>query len=147
MAKIVLLHRTNLPYGVKTRPWHVRTNGLPKPLEDLPFLLLTEQKFAPGQTLKLKDKFGLLTPKLLLDLLGHPLEPSGDLLLISAWEPYTRAFWDLRLYGYGAVGQPNSRYASNDVLLIFHVAGGFGSECKRYGVAHPVAILNEGGLW
>jgi hypothetical protein len=27
---IVLLYRTNLPYGVKTHPWHVRANGLPK---------------------------------------------------------------------------------------------------------------------
>jgi hypothetical protein len=42
MAKIVLLHRANLPYGVKTRPWHVRANRLPKPLEELQLLLLTE---------------------------------------------------------------------------------------------------------
>jgi hypothetical protein len=30
---IVLLYRTNLSYGVKTHPWHIRANGLPKPLE------------------------------------------------------------------------------------------------------------------
>ena len=30
MAKIVLLYRTNLSPSVKTRPWHVRANRLPK---------------------------------------------------------------------------------------------------------------------
>jgi hypothetical protein len=42
MTKVVLLHRANLPYSVKTRPWHVRANRLPKPLEELQFLLLPE---------------------------------------------------------------------------------------------------------
>src|SRR5215213_7747351 len=37
-------------------------------------------------------------PKLLLDLLGHPIEACSDLLLVSAREPDTRAFWNLRLY-------------------------------------------------
>jgi hypothetical protein len=78
MAKIALLYRTNLPYSVKTRPWHVRPNRLTKPLEDLQLLLLTEQKFASGQTLELKDEVGSLTPELILDLLGHPIEAAGD---------------------------------------------------------------------
>jgi hypothetical protein len=30
---IVLLYRSNLSYGVKTHPCHVRANGLSKPLE------------------------------------------------------------------------------------------------------------------
>src|SRR5215210_7575250 len=84
MTKVMLLYRTNLPYSVKTRPWHVRPNRLPKLPEELEFLLLPEQKFASGQTLELKDEFGFLTSELLFDLLGHPIEPSGDLLLISA---------------------------------------------------------------
>ena len=84
MTKIVLLYRANLPYGVETRPWHIRTNGLPKLLEKLQLLLLTKHRLASCQTLKLKDEFGLLTPKLMLYLFGHSLEPSGDLLLVSA---------------------------------------------------------------
>jgi hypothetical protein len=83
MAKIALLYRTNLPYGVKTRPWHIRANRLPKPLKQLQLLLLTEQKVASGQTLKLKDEFRFFTSELLLDLGGHPIEAGGDLLLIS----------------------------------------------------------------
>jgi hypothetical protein len=62
MTKVVLLYRTNLPYGVKPSPWHVWANGLSKPLENLQLLLLTEQKFASGQTLKLKDALGFSSP-------------------------------------------------------------------------------------
>jgi hypothetical protein len=53
---IVLLYRSNLSYGVKTHPWHVRANGLPKPLEQLQLLLLTEHQFASGHTLKLENE-------------------------------------------------------------------------------------------
>ena len=84
MNVVMLFNRTNLPYGVKTHPWHVRVNGLAKPLEQLKLLLLPEHQLASGHTLKLKDEFGLLTPKLLLDLGGHPIEAGGDLLHISA---------------------------------------------------------------
>src|SRR5918995_391281 len=147
MTKVVLLYRTDLPGGVKTRPWHLRPNRLPKPLEDLQLLLLTEEKLASGKTLELKDEVGSLTPELLFDLLGHPIEAAGDLLLISAREPDTRSFWDFCLYDNGAVGHPHRGHASNNVLLIFHVVRGFGSECKRYGVTHPVTIFSEGTLW
>src|SRR5687768_11657028 len=58
---IVLLYRSNLSYGVKTHPWHVRANGLPKPPEELLFLLLTEHQFASGHTLKLENEFRLGT--------------------------------------------------------------------------------------
>ncbi len=73
MMAIVLLYRTNLPYGVKTRPWHLRIQGLPKPLEELQLLLLTEHRLPSGGSLELKDEFGSLTPELLLDLSGHPI--------------------------------------------------------------------------
>src|SRR5215217_4912138 len=111
VTKVVLLYRTNLPYGVKPSPWHVRPNRLSKTLEELHLLLLTEQRFTSGKTLKLKDEFRFVILKLLRDLLGHPIEPRGDL------------------------------------LLIFHVVRGFGSECKRYSVTHPVTIFSEGTLW
>jgi hypothetical protein len=68
MNVVMLLYRTDLPYGVKTHPWHVRPNRLAKPLEQLQLLLLPEHHVASGHTLKLKNEFGLLTPKLLLDL-------------------------------------------------------------------------------
>ena len=84
MNVVMLLYRSNLPYSVKTHPLHLRTNGLAKPLEDLQLLLLTEHQLASGHTLKLKDEFRLLTPKLLLDLGGHPIEAGGYLFLISA---------------------------------------------------------------
>jgi hypothetical protein len=81
---VVLLHRTNLPPSVKTRPWHVRVNRLAKLPEELQLLLLTEQHLPSGGTLKLKEEFRLVAIKLLLDLSGHPIEPSGEFLLISA---------------------------------------------------------------
>ena len=82
MTKVMLLHRTNLPYSVKTCPWCIRTYRFTKPLEDLQLLLLTEHHLAPGGTLELKDEFGFLTSKLLLDLSSHAIEASADLLLV-----------------------------------------------------------------
>ena len=84
MNVVMLFYRTNLPYGVETDPWHLWSNRLAKPLEELQLLLLAEHHLPSGHTLKLKDEFGLLTPKLLLDLLGHPIETGGDLLHVSA---------------------------------------------------------------
>src|SRR5215212_1278719 len=147
MTKVVLLHRTNLPPSVITRPWHVRVNGLPKLPEELQLLLFAEHHLTSGGTLELQDEFGFLTPKLLLDLFGHAIEPCGDLLLISAREPDARALLDLRLYGHRAVGQVQLRYASNDVLFVFDVAGSPETQRKRYGVMHPVAIVSEGMIW
>ncbi len=83
MMVVVLFYRTNLPYSVKTRPWCFRTNILPKTLEDLQLLLLTEHRLASGQALELEDEFGSLSPELIPDLVGHPIEACGDLLLIS----------------------------------------------------------------
>jgi hypothetical protein len=73
MTVVVLLHRTDLSYSVETRPRRIRIQGLPKPLEELLLLLLAEHHLASGQTLKLKDEFGFLTPELLIYLVGHPL--------------------------------------------------------------------------
>jgi hypothetical protein len=84
MTVVVLFYRTNFPYSVKTCPWHVWVNRLPKPLEELQLLLIAEHLFASGQALKLEDEFGFLTPELLLDLSRHLIEASGNLLLISA---------------------------------------------------------------
>src|SRR5215203_3661094 len=147
MLVVVLLNRTDLPYSVETCPGCIQANRLAKLLEKLQLLLLTEHRLASGHALKLENEFGFLTPELLLDLSRHPIEPSGHLFLISTREPEARAFWNLRLYGNGAVGHPHSRYASDNVLLIFHVARGFETESKRYGVMHPVAIFYESMLW
>src|SRR5215204_2492777 len=125
MTKVVFLYRTDLPCSVKTRPWRIRTNRLPKLLQDLRFLLLSEHHLSSGGTLELKDEFGFLTPKLLLDLLGHSIEACSDLLLVSAREPDAGALLYLSLYDYGPVGHLHCGYASNDVLLISHVAGSF----------------------
>ena len=84
MTKVVLLHRTNLPYSVKTCPGCIRTYRFTKPLEDLQLLLLTEHHLPSGGTLELEHKVGFLAPKLVLDLGGHPIESGGDLLLVSA---------------------------------------------------------------
>ena len=83
MLVIVLLYRSNLSYGVETRPWCFRANRLAKLLEDLQLLLLTQHRIASGHALKLQNEFGFLTPRLLLDLSGHPIEPCGHLFLIS----------------------------------------------------------------
>src|SRR5919112_3261407 len=100
--------------------------------------MLPEHHVASGHTLELKDEFGFLTPKLLLDLLGHPIEASGNSLLVSAREPDARALGDFRLYGDRSVCKAQLRYASNHVLLTFHVARGSEKERKRYGVPQPV---------
>src|SRR5215203_2067256 len=147
MTKVVLLHRTDLPPSVITRPWHVRANRLPKLPEEVQLLLIPEHHLASGGTLELEDEFGFLSPKLPFDLGGHPIKPSGEFLLVSGREPDTRALLDLSLYGDRSVGHPNCRVASTNVLLVFHVAGGSETEGKRYGVTHPVTILNEGTLW
>src|SRR5215210_1050170 len=147
MTVVVLLYRTDLPPSVITRPWHVRVNGLPKLPEKLQLLLIAEHHLASGGTLELEDEFGFLTLKLVLDLSGHPIKPSGEFLLVSGREPDARALLDFSLYRDGFIGHPHCRYASNHVLLVFHVAGGFETERKRYGVTHPVTILNEGTLW
>ena len=44
----MLRYRSNLSYGVKTHPWHVRANGLPKPPEKVQLLLLTEHHALSG---------------------------------------------------------------------------------------------------
>src|SRR5918997_3503720 len=142
MTVVVLLYRTKLPpYSVKTCPWCIRTNKLPKLPEELQLLLFAEHHLASGTTLELQDKFGFLSPKLLLDLSGHAIEPSGDLLLISAREPNARALLYLTLYGHRAVGQVQLRYASNYVLFVFDVAGSSETQRKRYGVTQPVALF------
>ena len=89
-------------------------------------------------------KFGLVTVKLLLDTVGHPIEPCGDLLLISARHPHTGALWDFRLYGRRTVGRVHGKYRSNNILFVFHVAGSSETEHTRYGVTPPV--LSEGWL-
>src|ERR687897_1701969 len=147
MMVVVLLYRADLPRTVITRPWHVRVNGSPKVPEELQLLVLTEHHLASGGTLKLEHEFGLLAPELLLDLPSHPIEPSSDFLLVSAREPDTRTLLDLRLYGDRSVGHLHCRYASDDVLFVFHVAGSSETERKRYGVRQPVCILSEGLLW
>src|ERR687897_492938 len=83
MMVVVLLYRADLPRTVITRPWHLRVNGSPKLPEEPQFLLLTEHFLASGGTLKLKDEFGLVAFELLLDLLGHPIEPCCEFLLVS----------------------------------------------------------------
>src|SRR3712207_6931037 len=49
-----------------------------------------------------------------------------------------RALLDFRLYDNGSVSHPNCRHASNNVLLIFHIAGSFAKKRKRDGITHPV---------
>src|SRR5215213_371625 len=83
MMVVALLYRANLPRTVKPSPWHLRVNGSPKVPEELQLLLLSEHVLASGGTLKLKDEFGFLTPELLLDLLGHPIEPCCEFFLVS----------------------------------------------------------------
>jgi hypothetical protein len=70
---VVLLYRTNLSYGVETRPWCFRANRLAKLLENLQLLLLTEHRLASGHALKLENEFGFLTPELVLYLSSHPI--------------------------------------------------------------------------
>src|SRR5918998_2157666 len=144
---IVLLYRTNLPESIEARPWHLRANRLAKPLEQLELLLLAEHHLPSGGTVELENEVGLLTPELLLDLGGHPIEPCCEFLLVSAREPDARTILDFCLYGNRSVGHLHCRYASDDVLFVFHVARSFETERQRYGVRHPVQILSEGLLW
>src|ERR687897_1333496 len=143
----MLLHRTNFPKSIETRPWHIRANRLPELLEQLQLLLFAEHHLASGGAVELEHEFGLLTPKLVLDLPGHPIEPSSNLLLVSAREPDARALGDLSLHGDRSVGHLYFGYASNDVLFVLHVAGSPETERKRYGVRQPVLILGESLLW
>src|ERR687898_310234 len=79
---------------------------------------------------------------------GSPELPEElQFLLVSTREPDARALLDHCLYDNGAVGHLHCRYASNHVLLIFHVARGSETERKRIGVIHPVAVLDQGMLW
>src|SRR5215211_6897636 len=144
---VVLLYWTDLPYGVKTCPRCFRANSLPKPLEELHLFLLTEHRLASGQTLKLEHKHRLGAPKLVLDLCGHPIKPGGHPVLISTREPDTRALLDLCLHDNRPVDHLHCWHSPDDILFVFHVAGGFEDERKRDGVTHPVTILNEGTLW
>src|SRR5919112_1899332 len=144
---VVLLYWTDLPYGVKTCPRCFRANSLPKSLEELYLLLLTEHRLASGQTLKLKDDFRLGVPELLLDLCGHPIKAGGHPVLVSTREPDARALLYLHLYDNRPVGHLHCRHAPDDILFVFHVAGCFEDERKRDGVTHPVAIIGEGMLW
>src|SRR5215207_994782 len=65
--------------------------------EEVQLLLIPEHHLASGGTLELEDEFGFLSPKLVLDLLGHPIKPSGEFLLVSGREPDTRSFWHFGL--------------------------------------------------
>jgi len=42
VVAVVLVHRADLPVGVKTRPWHLRTDRSPELPEDPQLLLLAE---------------------------------------------------------------------------------------------------------
>src|SRR5918994_4474205 len=119
----MLLHRTNFPESIETRPWHLRANRLPELLEQLQLLLFAEHHLASGGTVELENEFGLLTPDLLLDLPSHPIEPSSNFLLISARKPEAPALRDLRLDRDRSLGPLPCRYASNHVLLVLHVTG------------------------
>jgi hypothetical protein len=46
VVAIVLAHRADLPISIKTRPWYVRTDRLPKLPEEFKFLLITEHQLA-----------------------------------------------------------------------------------------------------
>ena len=125
MTKVVCRYRTNLPVGVETYPRCIRSDGLPKLPKKLCPFLITEHHLASGGTVELKYQFRLGIPKLVLDLLGHPIESSSYFLLISAREPDTRALRDLLLNGDGAIVLVYARNALHDVLFIFDVFGGF----------------------
>ncbi len=46
VVAVVLSHRADLPVSVKTRPWYVRTDRLPKLPKDSQLLLITEHRLA-----------------------------------------------------------------------------------------------------
>ena len=62
MMVVVLLYRADLPRTITARPWSIRIQGLPKPLEELQLLPISEHHLTPGGTLELEDEFGFLTP-------------------------------------------------------------------------------------
>src|ERR671911_1080281 len=85
--------------------------------------------------------------KFLLDLLGHPIESGGELLLIFARHPDAGTLWDFGLNDRRAVGRVQGKYGANNVLFVFDVAGSSETEHTRYRVVDPVAIACEGLLW
>jgi hypothetical protein len=102
MLVVVLLYRTNLPYSVETCPWCFWANRLPKLLEKLQLLLLTEHRLASGHALKLENEFGVHTPKLLLDLGGAGT--GNDLRASSSVCPLGRSLPKLAASGLAAHG-------------------------------------------
>ena len=145
LMPFVLLYRSNLSYGVKTHPWHVRDNGLSKPLEKLQLLLLTQHQFATGHTLKLENEFRFGAPSSCSLILAAIRSKPVVIFSLSRLENQRLVpLLDLRLYGDGAVGQAQLRYASNNVLLILHVARGSETERERDSVTQPVTILGRG---
>src|SRR5215216_6147912 len=92
----------------------------------------------------MEHELRFVAPKFLLDLLGHPIESSGELLLILARHPDTGALWDFRLNDRRAVGRVQGKNDSNNVLFIFHVARSSETEHTRVGVTPPV--LSEGTI-
>jgi hypothetical protein len=81
----------------------------------------------------------VVASEFLPDMVGHPIEPGSDLLLISTRHPDPGAFWDLRLNGRRAVGRIYGEYGSNNVLFVFHVAGSSETEHTRDSVTPPVS--------
>jgi len=86
----------------------------------------------------MEHEFRLVAPKFFLDLLGHPIESGGELLLIFARHPDTGALLDFGLNDRRAVGRVQGKYGANNVLFVFHVARGSETEDTRYGVTPPV---------
>src|SRR5919199_446728 len=85
-----------------------------------------------------------VAPKFLLDLLGHPIESGGELLLIFARHPDACTLWNFRLHDRRSVGRVQGKYGSNDVLFILHVARSSETEHTRVGVTPPV--LSQGTI-
>src|SRR5215212_6495165 len=92
----------------------------------------------------MEHKLRLVAPKSLLDLLGHPIESGGELLLIFARHPDVGALWNFRLHNRSAIGRVHGKYGSNNVLFVFHVAGSSETEHTRVGVKPPV--ISEGTI-
>ena len=66
----------------------------------------------------MEHELRLVAPKFLLDLLGHPIESGGELLLIFARHPDTGALLDFDLNDRRAVGRVQGKYGSNYVLFV-----------------------------
>src|SRR5215211_4108157 len=86
----------------------------------------------------MEHELRLVAPKSFLDLLGHPIESGGELLLIFARHPDAGALWDFGLNRRRAVGRVQGKYGSNNVLFVFHVTRSSETEHTRYGVTPPV---------